>query len=195
MKVLSFNILCPTFYEGSYYRACPNVRGRKTTIVSTINNANADVVCLQEVLLKDGKVLDGDLDDKFHVFFAAHKAGYWCAPSDHGTAILLRKGTTSQIRFDALVSSEDGNVCSSVCFFSSGLQTFVYVINVHLECNLDIFRVLDVSSPEAKIRSQQWGKISSNHCSFHADDHLNLVVGETRGSRFHDDCFNANGCR
>jgi endonuclease/exonuclease/phosphatase family metal-dependent hydrolase len=135
MKVLSFNILAPPFLHGDYYEGfCEYTRKRKGKILSTLEKADADVVCLQEVVLDElDRVLGGDLDKKFVVLFGSHTKGYWdCHDVQHGNAILLNRSTTKLIGSERVLLSKDGNACLRALFWCDALNATVHVANVHL---------------------------------------------------------------
>ena len=131
MKVISWNILADEFIAKEYYPTIPfkllDRKKRLKTIINRIKKEKTDVLLLQEVMIKEHKVLK----DLFPNFFVSNLIPVkWKYPSEYGktsesgNVILLRKSLFSDFTYIL------DDFCIISCNYNNKKVCF---INVHLD--------------------------------------------------------------
>ena len=132
MKVISWNILADEFISKKYYPTIPikllNREKRIETIINRLKNEKADVVLLQEVMIKEHNTLK----ETFNNFFVSNLILIKCKypneygrPHESGTVILLRKSIFSDFKY---ISRDE--FCIISCLYNNKKVCFA---NVHLD--------------------------------------------------------------
>lgn len=147
MKVISWNILADEFIAKKYYPTIPikllDRKKRLKTIINRIKKEKTDVLLLQEVMIKEHKVLK----DLFTHFFVSDLIPVkWKYPNEYGkksesgNVILLRKSLFSDFKYIL------DDFCIVSCNYHNKRICFV---NVHLDDLLSstrynqIFRIIN----------------------------------------------------
>ncbi len=174
LKVLTFNVLAPQFVAMApeyYVGAETGKRARRIREIIRLG----DVMCVQEV----EDLATEALEDEFAVVIAHHKAGYWEAPRLHGNAILLRRSACDFISSESVELSPDGNTALIARFKHRATGRSVLAASLHLECDEDVTRVMELDSAEATLRREQLGALErALAAARHSADELVIVAGD-----------------
>lgn len=157
--VMSLNVLAPCWASPDFYSPAIapylDTKARRQQIIHFLNSISdkADIIALQETTANEFNYYKEALESKFYSFQAYHDKDYWSdwiSPDipwePNGVAIFVKKSTFSQVSFQDLALTNDGNHSA---YFEGALCSTgekIRAASIHLDTALDSNRYLELST-------------------------------------------------